>query len=101
MVRRLTVTLDSQEGRRKVLMAESMRIRSLNGLMKPARLAEKVEKAIGHSHRYFRGARSTRTATGGESWNPIPTMEAEYLMLSHFFWTARTRNAGGRLPTTS
>ena len=55
----------------------------LNGLTKPAELAAKVKKAVSHSHRYFRGSQHP----DGYWWGELesnPTMEAEYLMLSHF-----------------
>ncbi len=55
----------------------------LNGLTKPAELADKVKKAISHSHRYFRASQHP----DGYWWGELesnPTMEAEYLMLSHF-----------------
>ena len=55
----------------------------LEGLKKPAELAEKVGKAISHSHRYFRDTQHP----DGYWWGELesnPTMEAEYLMLSHF-----------------
>ena len=46
-------------------------------------LAGKVKQAISHSHRYFRGSQHP----DGYWWGELesnPTMEAEYLMLSHF-----------------
>ena len=46
-------------------------------------LAIKVKQAISHSHRYFRGSQHP----DGYWWGELesnPTMEAEYLMLSHF-----------------
>ena len=46
-------------------------------------LAGKVKRAISHSHRYFRGSQHP----DGYWWGELesnPTMEAEYLMLSHF-----------------
>ena len=55
----------------------------LNGLTNPAELAEKVKKAITDSHRYFRDSQHP----DGYWWGELesnPTMEAEYLMLSHF-----------------
>ena len=55
----------------------------LNGLTKPAELARRVKKAISHSHRYFRDSQHP----DGYWWGELesnPTMEAEYLMLSHF-----------------
>ena len=55
----------------------------LNGLMKPAELAERVKQAVSHSHRYFRESQHP----DGYWWGELesnPTMEAEYLMLSHF-----------------
>jgi squalene-hopene/tetraprenyl-beta-curcumene cyclase len=65
-----------------MLMAESANS-SLDGLFKPAGLVERVKGAISHSHRYFRGAQHR----DGYWWGELesnPTMEAEYLMLSHF-----------------
>ena len=56
---------------------------SPNGVGKPERLMGKVSKAITHSHDYFRGAQHP----DGYWWGELesnPTMEAEYLMLSHF-----------------
>ena len=56
---------------------------SPNGVGKPDRLIGKVKKAIDHSHDYFRGAQHP----DGYWWGELesnPTMEAEYLMLSHF-----------------
>ena len=55
----------------------------LNGLIEPAELSEKVKEAIRHSHRYFRDTQHP----DGYWWGELesnPTMEAEYLMLSHF-----------------
>ena len=55
----------------------------LEGLMKPAELAERVKQAVSHSHRYFRESQHP----DGYWWGELesnPTMEAEYLMLSHF-----------------
>ena len=55
----------------------------LHGLIKTAELTEKVKQAISHSHRYFRGSQHP----DGYWWGELesnPTMEAEYLMLSHF-----------------
>ncbi|MYC39251.1 MAG: squalene--hopene cyclase [Chloroflexi bacterium] len=55
----------------------------LDGLNKLAELAEKVKRAISHSHRYFRDSQHP----DGYWWGELesnPTMEAEYLMLSHF-----------------
>ena len=55
----------------------------LKGLIEPAELAEKVKQAIRHSHRYFRDSQHP----DGYWWGELesnPTMEAEYLMLSHF-----------------
>ena len=55
----------------------------LDGLKKPAELTEKVKRSISHSHRYFRDSQHP----DGYWWGELesnPTMEAEYLMLSHF-----------------
>jgi len=55
----------------------------LDGLNKLAELAEQVKRAISHSHRYFRASQHP----DGYWWGELesnPTMEAEYLMLSHF-----------------
>ena len=63
-------------------MAESAKL-TLTKLAPPAVLADKVKKAISHSHRYFREAQHR----DGYWWGELesnPTMEAEYLMLSHF-----------------
>ena len=63
-------------------MAESVHP-SPHGAGKPEKLMGKVSKAISHSHDYFRGAQHP----DGYWWGELesnPTMEAEYLMLSHF-----------------
>ncbi len=56
---------------------------SPNGVATPEGLAKEVRKAISHSHEYFRGAQHR----DGYWWGELesnPTMEAEYLLLSHF-----------------
>ena len=63
-------------------MAESIHP-SPSGVAKRAGLTEKVKKAISLCHNYFRGAQHP----DGYWWGELesnPTMEAEYLMLSHF-----------------
>ena len=63
-------------------MAESVHP-SPNGVAKAEGIARKVRKAISHSHDYFRSAQHR----DGYWWGELesnPTMEAEYLMLSHF-----------------
>ena len=79
-------------------MAESVHP-SPNGVAKLKGMAEKVRKAISHSHNYFRDAPASGRLLVGEL-ESNPTMEAEYLMLSHFL-ERRTRTAGGKWPITS
>ncbi len=55
----------------------------LDGWKSPAELTQKVERAVRFSHRYFRDTQHP----DGYWWGELesnPTMEAEYLMLSHF-----------------
>ena len=56
---------------------------SPNGLAKLTGLAKKVNRAISHSHGYFRESQHRDGFWWGEL-ESNPTMEAEYLMLSHF-----------------